>query len=376
MAERILTTHVGSLPRPKALSAMLIARENEEAVDAAAFERELAAAVTAVVARQVEAGVSIVSDGEMSKIAYAVYPKERLTGFGGQSKPRGAGPEVAEFPEWAATRRQVMSKRPVCQGPVAVKDDAALRTDLRHFRGAVDAARPPGAFLTAASPGLIAYFMQDQYYEDHEAYLHAIAAAMRPEYEAIVAAGFDLQLDCPGLALSRHLGYVSDTDAEWTRKCELAVEALNAATAAIPSERMRMHICWGNYEGPHHHDVPLERVLPTVFKARPASISFEGANPRHEHEWEVFSALRLPDEKKILPGVIDSTTNFIEHPRLVAQRIERYAGVVGKERVIASVDCGFATTAEFSVIDPQIVWAKLEALAQGAEIASGRLWGR
>ncbi|HXP93712.1 MAG TPA: cobalamin-independent methionine synthase II family protein [Candidatus Binatia bacterium] len=372
----IPTTHVGSLPRPKALSAMLLAQEDGERIDPGAFERELSAAVHDVVARQVRAGIDIVSDGEMSKIAYAVYPKERLSGFGGQSKPRGAGPEVSDFPEWAKTRRQVMSKRPVCQGPVAVKDDAALRADLRHFREAVDAAKPAGAFLTAASPGLIAYFMQDEYYHDHEKYLAAVAEAMRAEYEAIVAAGFDLQLDCPDLALSRHLGYASDSDDEWKKKCELAIEALNAATQNISPDRMRLHVCWGNYEGPHHYDVPLAQVLPTVFKARPAAISFEGANPRHEHEWEVFQTLRLPDEKKILPGVVDSTTNFIEHPRLIAQRIERYANVVGKERVVAGVDCGFATTAEFSLIDPAIVWAKLEALAQGARIASERLWAR
>jgi 5-methyltetrahydropteroyltriglutamate--homocysteine methyltransferase len=353
---------------------MLVARENGERVDPALFERDLSAAVDDVVVRQARAGVDIVSDGEMSKIAYAVYPKERLTGFGGQSKPRGAGPEVAEFPEWAATRRQVMSKRPVCEGPVAPKDGGALQTDLRHFRAAVDVAAPAGAFLTAASPGLIAYFMQDQYYHDHEKYLAAIARAMQPEYEAIVAAGFDLQLDCPDLALSRHLGYASDSDEEWMTKCELAIEMLNGATANIPPERMRMHVCWGNYEGPHHHDVPLERILPAVLRARPASLSFEGANPRHEHEWEVFESIRLPAGKKILPGVIDSTTNFIEHPRLVAQRIERYATVVGKDRVVASVDCGFATTAEFSVIDPAIVWAKLAVLSEGARIASERLF--
>jgi 5-methyltetrahydropteroyltriglutamate--homocysteine methyltransferase len=355
---------------------MLMARENGEAIDPGALEAELSQAVREIVKRQVAAGVDIVSDGEMSKIAYAIYPKERLTGFGGQSKPRGAGPEVAEFPEWAASRRQVMSKRPVCEGPVAPKDGGAVYSDLHHFREAVEPAKPAGAFLTAASPGLIAYFMQDQYYNDHAKYLEAIARAMQPEYEAIVEAGFDVQLDCPDLALSRHLGYASDTDAEWTRKCEMAIDALNGATQNIPPERMRMHICWGNYEGPHHHDIALERVLPAVFKARPAAISFEGANPRHEHEWEVFQTMKLPDGKKIIPGMIDSTTNFIEHPRLVAQRIERYANVVGKERVIAGVDCGFATTAEFSVIDREIVWAKFGALAEGARIASERLWGR
>lgn len=370
MAGRTLTTHVGSLPRPKELAELLIKRDLGEAVDDALFERTLADAVRDVVARQVAAGVDLVSDGEMSKIAYSIYPKERLNGFGGQTKPRGAGPEVAEFPEWAKSRRQVMQRRPVCQGPISVKDTRALERDLRNFHAAVDAAKPAGAFMTAASPGVIAYFMPNEYYPTHEAYLEAIAAAMQPEYEAIAAAGFTLQLDCPDLALSRHLGYATDSDEEWNAKSEAAIEALNAATARIPPEKMRLHLCWGNYEGPHHHDIPLERILPSVFRARPNAISFEGANPRHEHEWEIFKTLEFPDGKVIVPGVVDSTTNFIEHPRLVAQRVERYVDAVGPDRVIASSDCGFGTTAEFNLIDPAIVWAKLSALAEGARLAS------
>jgi 5-methyltetrahydropteroyltriglutamate--homocysteine methyltransferase len=370
VTQRILTTHVGSLPRPKALAELLLDHDAGTPVDEALFAQTLSEGVRDAVRRQVAAGIDVVSDGEMGKIAYSIYPKERLNGFGGQGKPRGAGPEVEDFPEWAKGRRQVMQRRPVCQGPISLKDDTALRRDLENFRAAVGVAKPHGAFLTAASPGVIAYFMPNEYYPTHDAYLDAIAEAMRPEYEAIVGAGFKLQLDCPDLALSRHLGYASDSDAAWQAKCESAVEALNKATARIAPDAMRMHICWGNYEGPHHHDVPLERVLPTVLRARPAAISFEGANPRHEHEWEVFATLKLPDDKRIIPGVIDSTTNFIEHPRLIAQRIERYANLVGPERVTAGSDCGFGTTAEFSLLDPAIVWAKLAALAEGAKLAS------
>lgn len=370
MAERVRTTHVGSLPRPKELVELLIKRNAGEALDVSQFEDVLSRAVHDVVAKQVAAGIDVVSDGEMSKIAYSIYPKDRLTGFSGETPPRGAGPEVAEFPDWAKSRRQVMAQRPLCRGPVAVKDTSALEGDLRRFRAAVDAAKPPAAFMTAASPGLIAYFMPNEYYPSHEAYLQALAEAMRPEYEAIVKAGFILQLDCPDLALSRHLGYAGDTDAQWEAKAEAAIEAIDAATAAIAPERMRMHLCWGNYEGPHNHDLPLERVLPRALRARPAAISFEGANPRHEHEWELFATLELPAGKTIIPGVIDSTTNFIEHPRLVAQRIERYVRYVGAERVIAGSDCGFGTTAEFSLIDPAIVWAKFAALAEGARLAA------
>jgi 5-methyltetrahydropteroyltriglutamate--homocysteine methyltransferase len=369
MPDRVRTTHVGSLPRPAELAALLIKRNAGETVDEAAFEALLAQTVREVVAKQVEAGIDFVSDGEMSKIAYSIYPKDRLTGFSGQTPPRGAGPEVADFPGWAKSRRQVMAQRPLCTGPVAIKETQSLAADLKHFRAAADAAHPAGTFLTAASPGLIAYFMPNEYYPSHEAYLEALAAAMRPEYEAIVEAGFLLQLDCPDLALSRHLGYAGDSDAEWKKKAEQAIDVLNAATAKIAPDKMRMHLCWGNYEGPHNHDLPLEQVLPAVFRARPAAISFEGANPRHEHEWEVFSTLKLPDDKVIIPGVIDSTTSFIEHPRLVAQRIERYTNQVGVERVIAGSDCGFGTTAEFNLIDPAIVWAKLAALAEGAELA-------
>jgi 5-methyltetrahydropteroyltriglutamate--homocysteine methyltransferase len=364
---------VGSLPRPAELRDLLLARDRGEEVDEPAFQVHVQTAVRDVVARQVAAGLDIVSDGEMSKIAYSLYPKERLNGFGGAAPPRARNQEAADFPDWARQRVAVMQNRPACDGPISRKPGDALETDLRNFRAAVDAVRPAGTFMTAASPGVIAMFMPNQYYPDHAAYVDAIAEAMRPEYEAIVAAGFDLQLDCPDLAAGRHNSYVADTEAEWQRRCAASIGALNGAVAGIPPERMRLHLCWGNYEGPHLYDLPLEAVLPVALKGRPRTISFEGANPRHGHEWEVFVELKLPDDRIIMPGVIDSTSNFIEHPRLIAQRIENYARLVGPERVIAGVDCGFATTVEYHPVDPAIAWAKLEALARGAALASERL---
>ena len=374
MASRILTTHVGSLPRPKALAALLIDRDRGKPVDEAAFQEAVTQAVNDAVARQVKLGVDIVSDGEMSKIAYSLYPKERLNGFGGQAPPRSKNRESFDFPGWDAQRVAIMQHRPVCQGPITRKQTDALEIDLRNFRAAVNATPPTGTFMTAASPGVIAAFIPNAYYPTHEAYVNALSEAMRPEYEAIVAAGFDLQLDCPDLASSRAGTYAGDTEEEWQRRSAASIEALNNATAAIPPERMRMHLCWGNYNGPHTYDLPLEDVLPTAFRARPATISFDGANPRHEHEWEVFRDHKLPDGKTIQPGVIDSTTNFVEHPKLVAQRIVRYAEIVGRERVIAGVDCGFATSAEYHPVDGDICWAKLGVLAEGAKLASERLW--
>ncbi len=372
-SERILTTHVGSLPRRPDLLELLLKRERNEEVAAAQFDACLADAVKEVVAKQVVTGIDLVSDGEAGKIAYSLYVKDRLTGFGGQAGPR-PHLDLKEFPEFAARAKKFPILSPNCIGPIAWKNRAPLEADLRNFRAAVNAAQPTGSFITSASPGLVAYFMPNRYFPTHEGYLEAIAAVLREEYDAIIAAGFDLQLDCPDLAMSRHIGYSMDPDDVFRRKCEAAVEILNAVTAHIPPERMRMHLCWGNYAGPHHFDLPLERVLPLALKALPSAISFEGANPRHEHEWEVFSSLRLPENKLIIPGVIDSTTNFIEHPRLVAQRIERYAGVVGRERVIAGVDCGFATIATYEGVDPAIAWAKLGALAEGAALASRNLW--
>jgi 5-methyltetrahydropteroyltriglutamate--homocysteine methyltransferase len=372
-AKRILTTHVGSLPRPDGLRQLLIEREEGRPVDEAALARAAAAGVREVVERQVRTKIDLVNDGEQSKFSYSMYAKERLTGLDGRGGPRRQSRDVEEFPTYAA-RTLGRWHVTVCDGPVTLKDTKPLESDLRQFRRAVDASKPAGTFLTAASPGVIASFIHNRYYPSHEAYLRALAEAMRPEYEAIVAAGFDLQIDCPDLASARNNTYRDDTEEEWRLKQALAVDVLNEMTANIPPERMRMHLCWGNFEGPHHRDIPLADVLPVALRARPHAVSFEGANPRHEHEWVVFREIKLPDDKMIVPGMIDSTTNFIEHPELVAQRIERYAGIVGKERVIAGVDCGFATSATANTVDSEIAWAKLGALVEGAAIASSRLW--
>jgi 5-methyltetrahydropteroyltriglutamate--homocysteine methyltransferase len=372
---RILTTHVGSLPRPPDLRALLLAKDEGKPIDEAQFARLVTAAVRDVVARQTKIGIDLVSDGEMAKIAYSTYPAQRFSGYAGNG-PGTMARDLADFPEFAKTSgRGLGVKRPLCEGPLALKDRTPLETDLANFAAAVAAAKPTGAFLTAASPGVTAYFLRNHYYPSHEAYLAALVPLLRDEYEAIVAAGFDVQLDCPDLAMARHLGYADQSDAEYAKLCDAAIEALNDATRNIPPDRMRLHLCWGNYPGPHHYDLALERVLPVALKSRARAISFEGANPRHEHEWELFESVRLPDDRIILPGVIDSATNFIEHPRLVAQRIERYARLVGKERVVASVDCGFGTAAGSVGVDPAIAWAKLEALAEGARLASQRLWG-
>jgi 5-methyltetrahydropteroyltriglutamate--homocysteine methyltransferase len=372
--DRILTTHVGSLPRPAELRPLLAAKDKGEAIDEASFERSLADAVRDAVRRQVKLGIDLVSDGEMGKVSYSTYVTERISGYSG-SGPGTVARDLQDFPEFAKTsNRGLAIRRSLCEAPLALKDDRPLRRDLANFRAAVADARPVGSFMTAASPGVVAYFLRNRHYPSHEAYLEALVPFLKAEYEAIINAGFDVQLDCPDLAMSRHIGYADKSDAEFASLSEAAVEALGEATRAIPLERMRVHLCWGNYPGPHHHDLALERVLPLALKTRAQAISFEGANPRHEHEWEVFETMRLPDDRVILPGVIDSATSFIEHPRLVAQRIERYARVVGKERVIASVDCGFGTSAMTQNVDPEIAWAKLGALAEGAQIASDRLW--
>ncbi len=369
---RILTTHTGSLPRPGDLRQLLIDREEGKPVDDATFKSAVRAGVREVVGQQVRTGIDIVNDGELSKFSYSMYAKERLTGLEGKGGTRRHSRDVEEFPTFAARSRPRWEVT-VCDGPVTVKDNKPLEADLRNFAEAVRASKPAKMFLTAASPGVIASFIHNRYYPSHEAYIRALGKAMQPEYEAIVAAGFDLQIDCPDLASARNNTYRDDSEEEWRRKQALAVDVLNEITANIPPERMRMHLCWGNFEGPHHRDVPLAGVLPVALRARPGAISFEGANPRHEHEWIVFKEIKLPDGKMIIPGVIDSTTNFIEHPELVAQRIERYVSVVGRERVIAGVDCGFATSATANTVDPEIAWAKLGALVEGAAIASERL---
>jgi len=375
--DRILTTHVGSLPRSEAVTHGIFALENDEAIDLDAHAAAIAGAVDDVVAQQVEVGIDLVSDGEMSKLSYATYIKDRITGFDGDS-PRRAPADLEDFPSFLERQAKVGGtptyKRPQCVGPIAVKSMEPCETDLANLRSAVDAHRPTGAFMNAASPGVIALFQPNSHYDDHEGYLYALADAMSAEYEAIVAAGFSLQLDSPDLGLGRHMMFKGQPDEEYERLANIHVEALNHATRNIPADQMRLHICWGNYEGPHTHDAPMEQVLPIALRARPHALLFESANPRHAHEWAAFAAADIPDDKVLVPGVIDSTTHFVEHPELVAQRIERFAGIVGRERVIAGVDCGFSTFAGYAGIDPAIAYAKLGSLVEGAAIASERLW--
>ncbi len=373
----IETTHVGSLPRGDALTPLLLARDHGEPYDAADFDRVVQTAVDEGVAAQVAAGVSIVSDGELGKVGYSTYMIERLEGFGGHIDRRPAA-DLAEHPALAKKLSAIMGAqeftRASCIGPVRLKTLDPLHDDIRRFRTALDRhGAGVRAFMNAASPGLITAFQVNRHYPSHEAYLADLVDAMRPEYEAIVAAGFDLQLDCPDLAMSRHTGYQDQSEAEFVRTAAANVEALNAATAGIPADRMRMHICWGNYEGPHDRDIPLDRVIDIVVAARPATILFEAANPRHEHEWTVWRDAGLPDDKVLAPGLIDTCSNYVEHPELIAQRIERFAAIVGKDRVIASTDCGFGTFAGYGKIDPGVTWKKLRALRDGADLADARL---
>ena len=375
--DRVYSTHVGSLPRPENLLSLMHSYSGSRADDDA-LDAELGIAVRAVVHRQVAIGLDVVSDGEMSKPSYATYVAERLEGFGGQFHGHAAQ-DLRDFQDFS--RRQVEIGAVVanaggacCQGPVSMPNTVALEKDLRNFRRAIDATPPLGAFMNAASPGVIAVFQKNEYYPNDEEYLEAVAQAMRAEYEAIVEAGFLLQIDSPDLAMGRHLAFADLSDKQFLKIAERNVEALNSAVANIPETKMRMHLCWGNYAGPHHRDIPLKRIVDIVLKARPAYLLLEGANPRHEHEWSVFEQVKLPDEKILVPGVIDSTSNYIEHPDLVAQRICRYADVVGRERVMAGSDCGFSTFRDHPTVHPDIVWAKLRSLVEGAAWATERLW--
>ena len=374
--DRILTTHTGSLPRPDDLTALLEALDTGTVPDPAAFEARVRQAVADVVRAQRDAGVDIVNDGEQGKVGYSTYVRHRLTGFGGRSVP-GVRADWADFPKAAARgERRSTVERPTCNGPIDWRDRAAVGKDVANLRAAVTATPPTDTFMTAASPGVIAHFLRNEHYPTREAYLARLVDVMKEEYDAIHRAGFVLQVDCPDLAMSRHLAFHELSNAEFLKIAEANVEALNHALRDIPRDRMRLHLCWGNYEGPHHRDIPLREILPIALRARPQALSFEGANPRHEHEWAVFREIKLPDDRLIIPGVLDSTTNFIEHPELVAQRIVRYAEIVGRERVIAGSDCGFATFARSQAqVEPEIVWAKLAAMAEGARLASGRLWG-
>lgn len=378
--DRILTTHVGSLPRPQEVVDQLFAEDRGEAVDRAAYDATMRRAVAEAVRRQAAAGIDIVSDGEMSKISYATYIRHRLSGFTVGEAPRATPRDLDEFPEYrdrlARAGGTPKYLRPICTGPIAPRDTAPLEADLANLRAALDAAGGgvAGAFMNAASPGVIAVFQPNEYYLTHQDYLQALAEAMRPEYEAIVRAGFLLQVDCPDLAMGRHIKFRDLGEGEFLERAAAQVEALNWALGGVPAESARLHLCWGNYEGPHTHDIPLDRVVGVVLRAKPAAILFEAANPRHAHEWAVWRDVDLPDDKVLVPGVIDTTTNFVEHPDQVAERIGRFADLVGRERVIAGTDCGFGTFAGFGAVDPAICWAKLAALAEGAALASDRLW--
>jgi len=382
--DRILTTHTGSLPRPKPLIDLILNREKDGAVDARAFEAETANAVNDVVARQVAAGIDVISDGEMSKPSYTTYIRHRVSGI--EPDPRAAemgrdimiGRDMLEHPNFAQQRGNFTNVAfPGCVGELRYKDRSALDRDLTHLKAAADKWKPMEAFMTAPSPGILTRFIINLHYPTEDAYVAALADVMQTEYRAIVDAGFLLQIDAPDLASARNNQYRHLSDQEFLSKiAERNVAALNAATARLPADRMRLHICWGNYEGPHTHDLPLIKIIDIAFKARPQAISIEAANPRHDHEWEDLKSVKIPDDKILIPGVIDSTTNFVEHPRLVAQRIGRYAEVIDRERLIAGVDCGFGTAVlRGPKVTDSIVWAKLQALSEVAAIASKRLSG-
>jgi 5-methyltetrahydropteroyltriglutamate--homocysteine methyltransferase len=375
--DRILTTHVGSLPRTQAVVDVVFGREQGDEADRSAGDAVISSAIEDIVRRQSDFGIDIVSDGELSKISYSTYIKDRLTGFGGESH-REPAQDLLDFPG-VLRRRQDSGTRseaspPRCVGEVAVKDMQPLEIDLANLRHAVDQARPTEAFMNAAAPGVIALFQPNDYYPSHEKYIEALGEAMRAEYEGIVAAGFLLQIDSPDIGMGRHTIFRDKSDAEYLRLANLHIEVLNHALRNIDADRVRLHVCWGNYEGPHNHDVPMELVLPIALKANAQALLFESANPRHAHEWTTFRDMKIPDDLILVPGVIDSTTNFIEHPLLVAERISRFADIVGRERVIAGTDCGFGTFADHGAVDADVVFAKLGALTEGARIASAELW--
>jgi 5-methyltetrahydropteroyltriglutamate--homocysteine methyltransferase len=375
--ERFLTTHTGSLPRPDDLIRMMYAKEEGVPVDPAALAARVRAAVAEVVGKQVAAGIDIVNDGEMSKPSYATYVKDRLAGFGGTGNTF-VYQDLADFPALAkrvfGDPGRSRRKTPACNGPIGVRDPEAAREDAGNLTAALAQTPATEAFMSAASPGVVSLFFRNDYYPSQEAYLFAIADAMRTEYETVAAAGIVLQIDCPDLAMGRHIQYADLSLEEFRKRAAMHIEALNHALANIPPERLRIHLCWGNYEGPHHHDVPLASIIDLVFRARPQAISFEAANPRHAHEWTLFETVRLPEGRVLIPGVIESKSNFIEHPELIAQRIGRYARLVGRENVIAGSDCGYGTWVGQAAVDPDVVWAKMAAMAEGARIASRQFW--
>jgi 5-methyltetrahydropteroyltriglutamate--homocysteine methyltransferase len=376
-ADRFLTTHAGSLPRPEDLTRFMFAKAEGIPVDAALLAERVAAAVGEIVERQVKAGIDIVNDGEMSKPSYATYIKDRLTGFGGETK-RPVYQDLIGFP---GMQKRVFNdpgrarrSAPGCNGQIALRDSDGVKGDIANLKAALGGKNVADAFISAASPGVISLFFGNDYYPGHEEYLFAIADAMTFEYKAIVDAGFILQLDCPDLGMGRHIQFADLDLPSFRKKAQLHVEALNHAVAGLPADRMRIHLCWGNYDGPHHCDVPLADIIDIAFTARPNGVSFEAANPRHAHEWKLFETVKVPTDKVLIPGVIESKSNFIEHPELVAQRIERYAKLVGREKVIAGGDCGYGTWVGQAAVDPDVVWAKLAAMAEGAQLATKLFW--
>ena len=375
--DRIRTTHVGSLPRTPPVVEQLYKKDKGQPVDPDAFNSIMRAAVAEVVKRQVAIGIDQVSDGEVSKVGYSTYMQDRLTGFGGHTD-RKPSLDLRDYPEFRKKMALLTGpqefRRASCIGPVSIKDRAPLEHDLSNFAHALKAANASEGFMTAASPGVVSAFQPNVYYPTHEAYVEAIGAVMKEEYEAIVGAGFVLQVDCPDLAMARHTGFQDLTEAAFLKRAAHQVEVLNAALANVPAGSVRMHICWGNYEGPHDYDIDLIKVLPIILKAKPHAISFEASNPRHEHEWVIWKEARLPADKVLIPGVLDTSTNFVEHPELVAQRLCTFAGIVGRERVLAGTDCGFGTFAGYGKLDPDISYKKLATMVEGARLASDRLW--
>ena len=373
---KILTSHVGSLPRTQDVVDFIFARENEQPYDQAAFDAAMTSAVDETVAKQVKAGIDIVSDGETSKISYATYVKDRYTGYSGDS-PRNAPADLKMFPGFlkrlADDGGTPQYARPMCTGDVKSKGQGELQKDIENLKAAMENHGAKRGFMNAASPGVISLFLQNDHYKTREAYLAALADAMREEYETIVSSGLDLQLDCPDLALSRHMLFQDLSDKEFLKVAASHVEALNHALENVPEDKVRIHICWGNYEGPHCCDIPMDTVFSTLMSTKAQYLLFETSNPRHAHEWTVFRDRKseIPDNKVLVPGVVDTTTNFVEHPKLVTQRIERFTGIVGSDRVIAGSDCGFGTFAGFGAVDPDIAYAKLYSLSEGAALVKG-----
>ena len=376
--ERILTTHVGSMPRPQYVVDQLFAQDADERYDPAEFDRVMQRAVREVAQKQVDAGVDVISDGEMSKISYVTYMRHRFTGFEIADAPRATPQDLDDYPAYkqrlADAGGTPKYHRPVVRDAITIKDLGPLEKDIANLLAAKEEAGASEAFMNSASPGVVAGFQPNEYYATKEQYIEALAEVLKVEYEKITEAGLLLQVDCPDLAMGRHILFRDEGTEAFLKAARAQVDVLNYALENVPADRVRLHLCWGNYEGPHHHDVDLAEIIDIVLSTKPQAIQFEASNPRHQHEWKIWAEADIPDDKILIPGTLDTTTNFIEHPQLVAERIERFADIVGKERVIAGTDCGFGTFAGFGAIHPDIAYAKLRTMAEGARIASERLW--